>query len=158
MRILSIDPGNVTGVAWYDTDDYTTAPRVAEVPDGLSGFVEWYDDLDSPWWKWDLVLVEDFIIRPDTHKKTREPAAYELLGYIKGTCYMNGVPCQPIGPAEHTSFTEYKKKRKSKVVRLGWGGEWTKDLHSHSACSILIIGLKRNDPETAARLLKEIAL
>jgi hypothetical protein len=161
-KILSIDPGNVTGIAWFDTRWPDKNPTVEEIPGGLFGFIDWWqcNVWKSPdaWHKRpSRVFVEDFIIRPDTHKKTREPAAYELLGWIKGRCYEHAIPCSPIGPAEHTPFSEYKLKKKSKIVRLGWSAP-SKDMHADSAMSILLLGLKRDHYEVAAELLKGIVL
>lgn len=154
MRCLAIDPGNVTGVALYDTTwPVDRPPTVSEVEGGLYGFVDWEADL---WMQFsDRIFIEDFIIRPDTHRKTREPAAYELLGWVKGAAHVLGVPCDVIGPAEHTPFSDYKKKKTSKIVRLGWSAP-SKDMHADSASSILLMGLKRTAPEVAHRLLKEI--
>ena len=151
-RYIAIDPGNVTGVAVYD--EGMPRPDTYEVKGGLWGFVKWA--MVTPLFDFDMVFVEDFIIRPDTHKKTREPAAYELLGWIKGTCYEYQVPCYPIGPAEHTPFSDYKRKRKSKIVRLGWSAP-SKDMHADSASSILLLGLVRHNSHHARELLKEIA-
>lgn len=153
--ILAIDPGNVTGVSRFDT--YTLQPpHVEEVPGGLYGFVEWWE-----WSAWrhsypEQVFIEDFIIRPDTHRKTREPAVYETLGWVKGKCHELSIPCMPIGPAEHTPFSGYKKKSTSKIRRLGWSAP-SKDMHADSASSVLLLGLTRTHKEIATQLLKEIA-
>lgn len=154
MIILSIDPGNVTGIAWYNTVHADERPEVGEIDGGLFGFIDWWVENVAPQGI-DQLFVEDFIIRPDTHKKTREPAAYELLGWIKGECHRLGTPCEPIGPAEHTPFSDYKLKRKSKIVRLGWSAR-SKDMHADSAQSILLLGLKRTNYEVFENLMKEI--
>lgn len=155
MDILAIDPGNVTGVAWWHHSDFKVR---AEIERGLYGFVDWWRSNVGGlgWPEPDLVLIEDFIIRADTHRKTREPAAYELLGWVKGKCHEAGIPIDVIGPSEHSGFSAYKTKKTSKLVRLGWHIP-SKDMHYDSAASILLTGMKRHDRLTATALLKEIA-
>ncbi len=152
--ILAIDPGNVTGIAWFDPSEWEKPPRTEEIPGGLIGFVDWWE---TKVWSRDLnqVFVEDFIIRPDTHRKTREPAAYEIIGYVKGKCHVRDTFCMMIGPSEHTPFSGYKKQRTSKIKRLGWSAP-SKDMHADAAASILLLGLTRMHPKIAHHLLKEI--
>ena len=158
--ILAVDPGNVTGIAWYDTSHPEDKPEVEEIEGGLRGFVDWWDrnarylnEDDSTF----EVCIEDFIIRPDTHKKTREPAAYETLGYVKGTCFAAGSTCYVYGPSEHTPFSAYKIRKASKLVRLGWSTP-SKDMHADSATSVLLLHLVRRHPAVARKLLKEIVM
>lgn len=153
--ILAVDPGNVTGIAVFDEKYPAIPPTTAEAPGGLPGFVEWWWDRVE-WWDLDQVFVEDFIIRSDTHKKTREPDAYLILGYVLGKCYEYDIPCLRIGPAEHTPFTNYKTKSKSKIVRLGWSSP-SKDMHADSAQSVLLVGLMKTHADTARALLGTIA-
>lgn len=149
--ILAIDPGNVTGIAWMGDNGQVTS---FELDDGLAGVVWWWNHSK---YHQDLtqVYVEDFIIRPDTHRKTREPAAYEIIGYIKGKCIEHDIPCMMIGPSEHTPFSGYKKQRTSKIKRLGWSAP-SKDMHADAAASILLLGLMRTHRHLVADDLKEI--
>lgn len=156
-KILAIDPGNVTGVASFDTRFPRMAPRTLEIPDGLRGFVNWYmveDDYDMAF-QVNEIAMEDFIIRPDTHKKTREPAVYEIIGWMKGFAYQNGVPYYMYGPSEHTPFSDYKKRKLSKIVRLGWSVP-SKDMHADSATSVLLMHLVRYHTKVMYPLLEEI--
>lgn len=153
--ILAIDPGNVTGIAWYDPSEPQCPPQCWEVEGGLYGMVDRFPANNSLRWDCEQIVMEDFIIRPDTHTKTREPAVYETLGYMKGWAWSREIPCMMIGPSEHTPFSEYKKKSKSKIVRLGWS-QPSKDMHADSAMSVLLLGLTRLYPTIARDLLKEI--
>ena len=155
MRYLAIDPGNVTGVAYYNSRTPKVPPLTYEIGDGLKGFVQWWDNSAEPEFA-QQAFVEDFIVRPDTHKKTRQPAAYEILGYVKGKCLEEDLPCMVIGPSEHTPFSEYKKRKKSKIVRLGWSVP-SKDMHADSASSILLLGLVRTNFAAISPLLLEIS-
>ena len=157
MIYLSVDPGNVTGVAHWNSNNPDVRPSTLEIPGGLYGLVDWWITEGQDWWQGvGQFFVEDFIIRPNTHKLTRQPAAYEALGWVKGWCHGNGHPCGVIGPSEHTPYSSYKVKRDSKIVRLGWS-TWTPDLHEDAACSVLLMGLKRTNLGALAPLLERIA-
>jgi len=118
MKIMAVDPGNVTGVSVYDTLS-PEPPATYEIPRGLYGFVDYWPTLAAMHGEIHLVAVEDYIIRPDTHRKTREPDAYELLGWVKGKCHELKISCMPIGPGEHTPFSDYKRKQGDRVG-LNW--------------------------------------
>ena len=156
MIVLAIDPGNVTGLSFYDTRYHPLPPITAEIPGGLPGFIEWYMTDTQGWWKLaDHIVIEDFIINASTHKKTAQPDVWKILGWVEGTCYAQNKPRMTIGAGEHTSFTAYKLRKKSKIVRLGWDNK-SKDLHADSASSILLVGLTRLNRPHADELLKEI--
>lgn len=154
MRALAIDPGLVTGIAFMDTEE-DVRPSTEEVPGGLPGFVRWwYDDMalhGCP----EMIFIEDWLLRPNTHKLTRQSDAYEILGYVKGRCMLEDIAFEVIGPAEHTPFSGYKTKTKSKLIKLGWSNP-SKDDHADSASSVLLLGLYRNDRKAIAPLLLEI--
>ena len=148
MSIIAIDPGLVTGVALiYEDDRY---PVTYEIPGGITGFVEWWS---SQFFYTKQVLIEDWMVRPNTYKMTPQPDAYLIIGYMQGKCIENGVPLMKIGPSEHKSFNGKGKKMKTR--RLGWG-ERSKDNHHEDACSVLLLGMTRCDTQRAHALLKEI--
>lgn len=149
--VLAIDPGNVSGVALWDS--LLEYPLSKEIPEGLAGLVAFLETVRPR--TLDLLVVEDFIIRPDTYRKTREPAAYEGLGYVKGWAMAHGIKFLVVGAGEHKSFNG--KGKSSKVRRLGWVGGPTKDGHAEDACSLLLHGMRVGWPETARAMLKEIA-
>ena len=162
-KYLAIDPGNVTGAVFIDTDSDPDNPFrfKIEIPGGLYGAVDWWQGMvgNHVMWVWgrpDYVFVEDFIVNESTHKKTREPAAYEALGWVKGKCHEAGLPCMVIGAGEHKTFSAFDTKSESKIVRLGWS-EWTKDNHIDAAISLLVHGLKRVDPGFINPYLERIA-
>ena len=146
MIFLAIDPGLVTGIAYHNEGRVQTA----EIPGGILGFVDWWSEEVTP----DQVYIEDWIVRPSTHKLTPQPDPYLIIGYVQGCCRKLGVPLLKIGAGAHKSFTG--KGRKSKVRRIGWITEKTKDDHAEDAASILLTGMLRTERELIAPLLKEI--
>lgn len=152
MDIIAIDPGKVTGIAIYNTEDQD-GPETYEVPGGIVGFTEWFHDRIWGWGEPDHILIEDWMVRPNTHKLTPEPDAYLIIGGIQMWCINQHMPLTKIGPSEHKSFNGTGKSMKTR--RLGWG-ERSKDNHHEDACSVLLLGLVRIDHAAATRLLKEI--
>jgi hypothetical protein len=153
-EILSIDPGNATGVALYtfapNYPEFISQFTSREVRGGLESFVR---EVHLP--NYDAVFIEDFIVNPLTHTKTRQPAAYEILGYVKGVCLQMGTPVYWYSPAEHTKHSLYKEKEGNKVKALGWSFS-SKDDHADSAASIMLLGLKRNYYEHYRELLRSV--
>lgn len=149
---IAIDPGLVTGVAVFNHS--TGDVESFEIPGGLSGFVDfWYFSLFN--WCPVRVIIEDWIVRPNTHKMTPQPDPYLIIGYVQGWCHLENVDFMKIGPSEHKSFNG--KGKQSKVRRIGWVLSTTKDGHAEDACSLLLTGLLRYDRDLIAPLLKEIA-
>ncbi len=151
---VAIDPGLVTGVAYlyHSTDDVYTR----EVPGGLLGFVDWWEEniMTSAKYIPDQVFIEDWMVQPNTHRLTPQPDPYLIIGYTQGWCHLNGVPLMKIGPGEHKSFNG--KGRKSKVRRIGWITETTPDGHAEDGASVLLTGMLRTDRDLIVPLLKEI--
>ncbi len=156
MRILAIDSGNVSGVAWW----HDHAISSLEVTGGLWGLVAYCEDemrLLLTHQRPELIVVEDFIINSKTHTKTREPAAYEGVGYVKSLAQRYDTPCLTVGAGEHKSLSGVNgPQKRNKIRRLGWHTE-SDDLHADDACSLVLLALKRYDWKTAEALLKEIA-
>jgi len=148
MDIIAIDPGKVTGVAWISAG--SDHPVTHEIPGGILGFVEWWNDHGG---RVDYILIEDWMVRPNTYKMTPQPDAYLIIGYMQGWTYLADIPFTKIGPSEHKSFNG--KGEKMKTRRLGWG-ERSKDNHHEDACSVLLLGMTRCDTQRAHALLKEI--
>lgn len=156
VNILGIDPGNVTGGAWYSResgDDHASIGAL-EIPDGLDGLADWLDrEIPAVF---DLVVIEDFVVNAQTHRKTREPDAMRGVGYAMGWAHIHGVPSLVIPAAEHKGFSKVNRRAsENKIVRLGWG-ERTLDGHGDDALSLVLYGLTRHYPEEAAPLLRSL--
>lgn len=156
ISILGIDPGNVTGGAWYSREPADDLPHIGaiEVPDGLDGLAEWLDQEHPD--GFDLVVIEDFVVNAQTHRKTREPDAMRGVGYAMGWAHIHGIPRLVPSASEHKGFSKVNRRAsENKIVRLGWG-ERTLDGHGDDALSLVLYGLTRNYPEEAAPLLRSL--
>lgn len=155
MSYLAIDPGLVTGVATY-FPEVDSKPQLEEVPGGIKGAAEWlapilvHNHLAS----FDFVFIEDWNVRPNTHKLTPQPDPYLIIGFVQGLCHVRGTPLVKLGPGEHKGFNG--KGKKSKVRRIGWVEQTTKDDHAEDAASVMLSGLLRVEPGLVEPLLKEI--
>ena len=149
MNIIAIDPGKVTGIAvWHGSGK----PDTYEVEGGIHGFVDWWNDRAAP--LPDLIAIEDWMVRPNTHKLTPEPDAYLIIGGMQMWARTQRVHFHKIGPGEHKTFNGKGKAMKTR--RLGWGVR-SKDNHHEDACSVLLTALTRYDRVTATALLNDIA-
>lgn len=79
--IFAVDPGGVTGVAWKHPD--STFIYASEVPGGFDGFAEYIQD-SLTLFTGATVLVENFLITPQTHKK--DAGAFRDTNDIIGLC------------------------------------------------------------------------
>jgi hypothetical protein len=107
----AIDPGGVTGVAFYAPGDGFWS---AEVPGGSVAF--------APSWRNLLaqrtvahVVVEQFIITPATATKTRQHDALDIIGWLKLECPFLGIPFSMQSPSKGKSFGT-----DAKLKHLGW--------------------------------------
>lgn len=81
-KLMTIDPGGATGVAFgfYDDETPYTLERTYVIPDGVDGVAEVY-------WNMELfdeaneVVMENYIVRPG---QVGDPVALEVIGFIKG--------------------------------------------------------------------------
>lgn len=155
MKVMAIDPGKSTGIAVLGKDH--DLPYSREVPGGIRGFVDWYHN--------EMVLetglpthlaIENWRVRPDTYKKTQQPDAYLILGWVIGECLRYHVPLTIFEPSDHKKFSKVNgPKAQNKIVRLGWGHRTTDD-HEDDACSVLLKSLEKYDHHRLERILRSI--
>lgn len=89
MKILSLDPGGTTGVAFLSFDETSVElEKVEQVKGGLEGFIAWYLELDTPI---DIIVCESFTLRPGVHGADLSPTyvigALEALARGKEIVY-----------------------------------------------------------------------
>ena len=155
--IISVDPGLVTGVGTLTpgSPEGRFIVKFEEIPGGIAGFARWWDVQFGHDGVVGQVYIEDWMVRPNTHKLTPQPDPYLIIGYIQGWCSIHGIPLLKIGPGEHKSFNG--KGKQSKVRRIGWITETTPDGHAEDGASVLLSGLLRTHRDLVTPLLKEIA-
>ena len=111
LAVLWIDPGLATGFAgldhgqfWADEFDWNAAC------DKITGYANYYRSMLYIGW-------ERFTIRPDTHKMSPQPEAYEFPGVIRYINHVYGCPLlSPAQPSERNVATPAMLKA------IGW---WT---------------------------------
>lgn len=139
MKVLTIDPGGVTGLAeWMDGEF-----RSFEWGGGYRGFAQmWLLDMQSSrLTEYDCVVIEKFTIMASTLHKTREYDALYIIGLVLSTCDFLGVHVMLQTPAQAKTFAT-----DTKLKALGWydsspGG------HKNDATRHLVSFLARNDRE-----------
>lgn len=118
MKILAIDPGGTTGLAWYNFhgyDFYDTRPGTA-MPRGFGPAAVQIDMLIAQFDP-DLIVVEKFTINASTIQKSREGSnlAIELVGVTRFLAKQSGKPLEEQSPADAKNFVTDEKLR-----RIGW--------------------------------------
>jgi len=136
MRVLAVDPGGTTGMAYYydglfdswQADDYQSA-------------VEWSAELLDSTTPLDALVCEGFVIRANTAKL--DAGAFSLTTDLIGACrllaHQAGIPFVRQTPAEAKSFATDDKLR-----RLGWYIP-TKGGHANDASRHLLTFLAKQN-------------
>ena len=113
MNVLAIDPGGVTGIAFYQDGIYTGE----EVPNGFDGMAHALSTAFSPLLPLDAVVIESFTINAGTHKK--DPGMFAdttaIIGAVRYVASVYGIPVKMQTPAKAKAFATDDKLR-----RLGW--------------------------------------
>lgn len=123
MNILAVDPGLLTGYAWWVDGEVI---HYGEADHRI--FVQWASDRASAV---DVVVCEDYVITPQTLKKTRQNYSLWQIGWIMyefGTIRKTQVTLQL--PSKAKTFADDEK-----LERLGWRhptpGGHQDDAHRH---------------------------
>ena len=130
MKILAVDPGMGTGWAFW-TDGMLESY-------GETDHEQFAKDID-PWlFSMDVVVCEDFIITPQTLKKSRQLYSLHLIGFLKYRCLAGGTEFALQKPGDAKQFAD---DAKLKIV------DWyhpTKDGHQNDALRHLLTYLVSN--------------
>jgi hypothetical protein len=130
---LAIDPGKTTGVAHYDT-------RTGEFGSlEIEGRYALYDYLASDWWGHPLVLiVEDWTVRGDTHRFSRQDDPHRIIGALDYLAYVHDVPMRLQTPASAKRFATDQRLRTLEWFTGGAG-------HADDAARHLLVALVGDD-------------
>lgn len=125
MIVAACDPGAVTGVAIYGTDD-----REFESFETTQNPCAWLSACS-------VVVCEQFTITEDTARKTAQPDALHWIGTIKAFCRENNIELVMQGVGAK------KFARPNKLKLLGWALK-TPDNHADDASAHLLRYLEKN--------------
>jgi hypothetical protein len=145
MIIIGCDPGNVSGMAWWDLRKDAPS-QWREEP------YETFGDTFREWMSWCANLdkrnvhvgCEKYVMTPGI--KTAQPAALMTMGIVEDQTKLYGT-----GLHWYLSATT-KKKSNTLLRKLGW---WTptKDGHVNDALRVVLCELSRVDPKRYADLV-----
>jgi|SRR5687768_14895145 len=145
MIIIGIDPGNVSGMTWWDLDKEAPTQWLeqpyAGFGDALRTWFGWANDMKA-----DVqVAVEKYTMTPGI--KTAQPYALMTMGIIEDACGVEGISFHYFLPA-----TTKKQVSNTLLRKLGW---WTptKDGHVNDALRLVLCELSRVDPDRYADLV-----
>lgn len=148
--IVALDPGKTTGWAVYHC--ITGLMQFGETA-GRFAVYSWVRELAekgvSP-----EVVIENWTVRPDTHKMSTQVDPHRIIGYVEGLCEANGWPFTTQMPGEAKSFAT-----DSKLKALGWEAT-TKGGHARDAARHLLtymVNRYKHPGEPGHALLLKIA-
>jgi hypothetical protein len=127
---LAIDPGKATGFAWFNGEQFGFGEIVGRF-DFYEAFRMWSSAGAIP-----EVVIEDYVLDQNTHKKSRQVDALRIIGYIEGLCEQHGWPFE-IQDRSKRAFADDGKLR-----ALGWEAT-TPDGHAREAARHLLTYLVR---------------
>lgn len=139
--LFAVDPGKVTGWSWWKVGDAEPVTGEDEFDPFCSLAEGWLETHGRD----TLVIVESFIVTPQTAKKSQAPWSLEVIGVLRwlASKYRAGFEMQK--PSEAKSFVSNERLRK-----VGWwhrGGEG----HARDALRhLLLAGVRHRvvDPAT----------
>jgi hypothetical protein len=145
---LAIDPGLTTGVAHYDTRTREFGSLEIEGRHNLYDYLagDWTLGIEPRAYRvWaehgivypPVLIVEDWTVRGDTHRFTRQDDPHRIIGALDYLAYTHDVPMRLQTPAEAKRFATNDKLR-----ALGWyeGGEG----HADDAARHLLVALVKD--------------
>lgn len=144
MRLLALDPGKRSGVAYVDSSDLETY---------RSYILPWRQAMDYVVdavlsGKVDRAVVEDFRISQRTVTQGKDHyGATGGIGVIEWACYRAQVPCERQAPGDAKGFADDDKLR-----RMGWYTPTTHGDHANDASRHLLLGLVRHKAIELSRL------
>lgn len=86
MKILSIDPGLMTGISVVDWSDRDKPTKIETCELDIKNFYDRIEDLVK---SVDVVVMENFIVSVASAKKDFQPYSLHLIGVVGYLCYHN---------------------------------------------------------------------
>lgn len=150
--LVACDPGLMTGLGVIDvTDMDNPRPLMAwevslfEFYDTMEEIIEKTKDVKV------TIVYEDFIITPETAKKTPQPYSLWLIGVMQYLCYKHDMAFEVQKPADK-AFIPNTKDGNTKLRKVGFwykgGAGHANDMYRHA-----VVWLVNNNPNWAKNLL-----
>lgn len=149
--LLWIDPGKMTGLASLTTE--TQFHNLAFIADefDFQGAGYMIEGMCVYWKRKIAVGWERFTITPNTHKKTRQPEAMEVIGVARYICGKYG--CQVLEPAQqHTPDASDQARLRA----LGWWKPGKDDAQSAAAHMLNYLLRTGTLPAREAAILRQL--
>jgi hypothetical protein len=144
VRVVAIDPGRTTGLAWWRDGEEWWEPVLQEDPLWVA-IARVHLALSQR--KLDQVVCEDFVITTQTAKKSRETSALDGLGTTRYLTTMYDVPLAIYRTAEAKAFASDATLR-----RIGWYVKGQS--HARDASRHLLLYLVRSGVVAPERVLR----
>ena len=96
---LAVDPGGTTGLAWI-IDGIFDSGQLAGGRDAFAEYFEWAQAMQLT-----HIICEDFIITGQTAKKTPQPDALRIIGYLELWAQVRKVPFTLQTPSQAKGFS-----------------------------------------------------
>jgi hypothetical protein len=148
--VCAVDPGGMTGFATYTAGEEVLESRFSscEVPEGRIGFRTFFDNFLSDYTV-QHVVCEDFVITPQTLKKSRQMDALRIIGWLELTCDKIGIPFTLQRPVDGKAFATDAKLKAVGAYAAGTAG------HCNDASRHLVTFLvKQGEADVLDRLVE----
>lgn len=118
MKILSLDPGLMTGVSVVDWDNKDKPTKIETCELDIKNFYDRIEDLVK---SSDVVVMENFIVSVASAKKDFQPYSLHLIGVVGFLCYQNGKKLVMQDPLDR-EFTPNEVIKELKLWHRGGAG------------------------------------
>jgi hypothetical protein len=137
---LAVDPGGTTGLAWivegiFDSGQLTGGRKA------FAQYFAWAVEMNPT-----LIICEDFIISNATARKTPQPDAWRILGFLDLWCSIRSTVFECYTPSQAKGFST-----DAKLKHLGWYKKGKP--HANDAARHLLYS-NRNRPWVHTKLLE----
>ena len=145
LCVIGIDPGNVTGMAVWTPDSFETRQIAqVDVEPYLEGELK---QRGAAHWAV-FIGVQRFAILRDTHKKTRQPAASEIVGVVRNLGEKYNVTVDVQSASTAARFTN-DTLRRAKLYTPKCG-------HANDAARHVLVTLLTFRPDEVAKLVEVV--
>lgn len=129
-KILGVDPGLATGLAFVDITERTAPKAIAAMEADLPTFYSTIETTMAQQADDIIVVCENFIITSATAKLSQAPWSLMGRGFMEYMCWKYDVPFELQTPADAKGFSDDEKLRKAGFWYVGGEGH-ANDAYRH---------------------------